>query len=256
MHPGSVIRGSRSFCAAALLFLSSFVLQAGESAFYNPLSPAIFVTPDVWPWGFTNDEGQPAGMLPRFTSRVAAIANVPVINELRPHRRATTELQSGETDFVVLFQSPVTDAAGVRVVNVVTVEILLAGVAGSRYPLTIDGLAGKSVGYIRGTYYGEAFERDREIVKVPVNSLEQAIEMLKLGRLDAMVASDQLFYHTLEAMKLAIDEFRTDTVINEQKAFLYMSRKAQNPQLFKAIRQAAVQMRENGELEEIFRLPE
>lgn len=195
-------------------------------------------------------------MLPRFTSRIAAIANVPVVNELRPHRRAITELKTGETDFVVLFQSPVTDAAGVRVANVVTVEILLAGMADSRYPLTIEGLAGRSIGYIRGTYYGEAFEHDQKIIKVPVNSLEQAIDMLKLGRLDAVVASDQAFYHTLRAMGLSVDELRSDTVINAQKAFLYMSRNARHPQLFRVIQRAALQMRENGELDEIFRLPE
>lgn len=195
-------------------------------------------------------------MLPRFTSRVAAIANVPIVNELRPHRRAITELESGETDFAVLFQSPVTDAAGVRVVNVVTVEILLAGMAGSEYPLTIDALAGGTIGYIRGTYYGEAFEHDQKVIKVPVNSLEQAIDMLKLGRLDAVVASDQAFYHTLKAMALSVDEFRSDTVINAQRAFLYMSRKARNPQLFRVIQRAALQMRENGELDQIFRLLE
>lgn len=256
MRPGSVVPGSKLFCVAALFVLLSSALRAGEDSLYDILAPAIFVTADVWPWGYTDDQGQPAGMLPRFTSRVAAVANVPVINELRPHRRAITELQSGETDFVVLFQSPVTDAAGVRVVNVVTVEILLAGMAGSEYPLTIEGLAGRSIGYIRGTYYGEAFEHDRNVNKVPVNSLEQAIDMLRLGRLDAVVASDQAYYHTLKAMKLSVDDFRSDTVINEQQAFLYMSRKAHNPQLFRVIQKAALQMRENGELDEIFRLPE
>lgn len=254
MRPGIVALGLMCFCAAALI--SPFVVQADEEALYDALTPALFVTPDVWPWGYSDEQGQPAGMLPRFASRVAAIANVPMVNELRPHRRAIAELESGETDFVVLFQSPVADAAGVHVVNLVTVEILLAGMAGSEYPLTIEALAGKSIGYIRGAYYVEAFEHDQEVIKVPVNNLHQAIHMLKLGRLDAVVASDQAFYHTLKAMELSVDEFRSDTIINAQNVLLYMSRKARNPVLFRAIQRAALQMRENGELDQIFRLPE
>lgn len=215
-----------------------------------------FATADVWPWGYLAENGNPAGTLVEFAIRVAAVANLPLTNELRPHRRAVLELASGESDFVVLFESPAAKAAGVAVEAVLSVQILMAGRAGGRYPLTIEGLAGKTVGYIRGTYYGERFQHDKGIRKIPVNGLAQAVTMLQLGRIDALVSSDQAFYRTLRDLDLSVAGFRTDVVIAEQKACLYMSRKAKHPELYYPVQKAVREMRHTGELAEIFRLPQ
>ncbi|WP_166252402.1 substrate-binding periplasmic protein [Marinobacter salicampi] len=228
----------------------SDLTTSSDEAFLN------FATPDVWPWGYLADSGSPTGTLVEFSSRVAAVANLPLLNELRPHRRAVLELTSGEADFVVLFESPAAKAAGVEVESVLSVRTLMAGRFGESYPLTINGLAGKTVGYIRGTFYEEAFQDDEHIRKIPVNGLAQAVTMLQLGRIDALVSSDQAFYHTLRDMELPIAGFRTDVVIAEQKACLYMSRKAKHPELYYPVQKAVREMRHTGELDEIFRLPQ
>lgn len=215
----------------------------------------IFATADVWPWGFRGPDDQPDGTLIRFTDRLAAIANLPLTNELRPHRRAIVELASGSVDFAVLFESPENNAIGIPVERLLTVRVIMAGRAGEDTPLSIEAMSGREVAFIRGTYYGEAFARNEQIIKVPVAGLDQALEMLKLGRVDAIVASDQALYQTLSAREIPLSQLRTDVVISEQNAHLYMSRKARYPELLEPVRQAMIQMRETGELDAIFRLP-
>lgn len=214
----------------------------------------IFATADVWPWGFPGPDGKPAGTLVRFTDRLAAIADLPLSNELRPHRRAIVELAAGSADFAVLFESPENNRIGIPVETLLTLRVIMAGRPGEDTPLSIDAMSGKEVAYIRGSYYGEAFAGNEDIIKVPVAGLDQALEMLKLGRVDAVVASDQALYRTLKARNIPRNELRTDVVIAEQRAHLYMSRKARFPELQEPVRQAMAQMRETGELDAIFRL--
>lgn len=190
-----------------------------------------------------------------MVDRLTSVADIPIQNRLRPHRRAIQELATGKADFVSLFQSPANDKVGIRVGLITRVRVLLTSLAGDNPPATIESLAGKSVGYIRGTYYGQAFEQADRIRKVPVNSLRQAVEMLQLRRIDALVSSDQALYRTLLAMNLSTNRFHTTAVIASQSAWLYMSRKTPHPELLQPVRAAMKQLRETGELADIFRLP-
>jgi polar amino acid transport system substrate-binding protein len=228
---------------------------APASSLNDRLTPIIMSSAEVWPWGFYDAGGNPSGSLVRFADRLATIANRPLLNNLRPHARVLRELTNGDVDFVTLFESPKAEAGGLAVDTVATVKILMIGRAGDTYPLTLRQLRGEMVGYIRGTYYGEAFEQDERVQKVPVADLRQAVDMLRLGRIRALVASDYAFGHTISAMGLEAGEFRQDVAIAEQKGVLYMSRQARYPELFEPVKDALQQMRETGELAEIFRPP-
>lgn len=217
---------------------------------------AVFATPQVWPWGYETDTGDPAGTISEFVDLIAAVANVPVVNSLRPHRRAVQELETGEADFITLFESPSADLAGRKVATLVITEILLAAPADQGAPQPLEQMDGESVAFIRGTYYGEAFENAGHVHKVPVNDLAQGIDMLLLGRVDAVIASDQALYHTLRAMGLSPQDFRTDTVVARQRGNLYMSRKSPRPELYEPIREAVEQLIREGEAERIFALPQ
>lgn len=241
----------------ALGMVATSMANGSSEASPDTESPhLLFVTAEVWPWGFQGPDDLPDGTLVRFTDQLAAIANVPLANQLRPHRRAIMELASGATDFAVLFESPENNLIGVPVETLLTVRVIMAGRAGEDIPLSIDSMAGREVAYIRGTYYGEAFARNQGIIKVPVDSLHQALEMLRLGRVDAIVVSDQALYRTLQTQGLDPAELRTDVVIAQQKANLYMSRKARFPELLEPVRRAVRQMRAEGKLDRIFRLPQ
>ncbi|WP_165495717.1 substrate-binding periplasmic protein [Marinobacter halodurans] len=217
--------------------------------------PAIFAIPEVWPWGFEDRYGQPDGTLVTFAHRLVAVANLPIAYELRPHRRAISELLEGTVDFVVLFESPLLDKAAIGLGTVVTTQVMLTAMSDSNFELSLDGLAGKPVAFISGTYYGEKFEQATSIRKFPVRDIFQAIEMLKLGRVSAILCSDQALYRTMQSLQLSPDRFRTRVFREGQRGILYMSRRARYPQLEGPIREALQQLERDGDLADIFRLP-
>lgn len=217
---------------------------------------AVFVIPEVWPWGYEDRHGRPDGTLVRLAHRLVSIADVPIEYELRPHRRAIAEIVRGESDFVVLFENPAISNVAVDLGTVVKTEVMLTARADSEVHLSLDGLAGQAVAFVEGTYYGEVFAQAEKIKKVPVRDVFQAIEMLKLGRVEALLCSDQALYHTLKSLDLRSQDFRIEVFRKGQEGHLYMSRKAGSPELREPLVEALKQLRQTGELDTIFRLPE
>ncbi|MCL7945074.1 transporter substrate-binding domain-containing protein [Marinobacter sp. ATCH36] len=211
-----------------------------------------FSIPDVWPWAYETDDGELQGSLIEVAERLSELTGIPVQPRLRPLRRAIVELQEGAVNFSILFQSPVLDIEAVNVSPVIQVNILLAAMAESDYPLTLRDLKGKRVAYIRGTYLGESFEGDTDVVKVPVNAISQAVDLLTLGRISAILASDHNIYRTLSSRNLDRDMLRTSQHVPGMKGTLYMSRVASRPEVARKFSAAIKQMEAGGELHRIF----
>lgn len=237
-------------CVLALVSIAGISsASAGQPAADDAVTFAI---PDVWPWAYEGNNGEPQGSLVEVAQRLSEKTGIPVIPRLRPLRRAIVELRKGDVNFSILFQNPELDMEVINVSSVTQVSILLAAMADSDYPLTLDGLKGQRVAYIRGTYLGEAFKRDTEVVKVPVNAISQAVELLSMGRISAILASDHNIYRTLSSLDLSRDLLRYREHVPGQQGTLYMSRAASRPAAARKFSIAIEQMVADGELHRIF----
>lgn len=240
-----IVRGLQ---VAVLITGSSFVFAAEPVA----EEAVTFAIPDVWPWAYEDEAGELRGSLVDVANRLSEKTGIAVIPRLRPLQRAIYELRAGAVNFSILFQNPELDVDAVNVSSVTQVNILLAAMAESDYPLSLEALKGERVAYIRGTYLGEAFERDTDVVKVPVNGISQALELLSLGRISAILASDHNIYRTLSSQNLSHDHLRYHEHVPGQKGTLYMSRVALRPEAALKFSAAIAQMDADGELHRIF----
>ncbi|PVY75494.1 ABC-type amino acid transport substrate-binding protein [Tamilnaduibacter salinus] len=214
----------------------------------------MFAITEVWPWGYENAKGRIEGTLVTLTKALEAESGISVEVTLRPHRRVMRELASGQADFVYLFQNPAADPIGVDLGPIVTTRIFLVGRPERETALTIEGLANQSVAYTRGTYYGEPFRLATDIHKVPVDDLEQGIKMLDLERVDAVLASDQLLFNTMQKAGWALGDFQLSVISHGQTGRLYMSRNAEHPEYENRMREALKTLRREGRLRDIFRV--
>ncbi|QFS87689.1 MULTISPECIES: substrate-binding periplasmic protein [unclassified Marinobacter] len=239
-----------AFLVAAAHVSANDEVASGESV--PATSPAIFAIPDVWPWGFQDDKGELQGSLITLMDRLSELSGVPVSAQLLPLRRVILDLLRGRAEFAFLFQSPDLDENAFPVDTILQLNLMLMAMRDTDFPLTLDGLAGKRVGYVRGTYLGESFKADEAVMKVPVYNIRQAIEMLMLGRISAVLASDHNIAMTIDAYGFPAEEFRLQEHVKGQKARLYMSPDSGNPEHARLLKEALQHMRDNGELQRIF----
>lgn len=235
------------------LAVCAFAVSMGPATVWgSDRDNVMFAVPDVWPWAYEDPQGRPQGSLIQVVNRLSELSGVPVEASLRPLRRALIELDSGKTNFSLLFQDPEMDARAINIGRVLQINLVLAASSDTTYPLTLSSLAGSRIGYIRGTYLGEAFQENTEVEKVPVAVISQAIEMLPLGRLSAILASDHAIMRSLHTMGIDPSELRFNVHIAEQAGALYMSRRAQRPEVAEKFRKAIAQMKSAGEFDQIF----
>ena len=242
----------------AVLFMCLAWMPAGAATDDDPEHESdqpdtvTFSLPDVRPWAYEDSDGTQKGSLVTIVRRLSELTGVPVEVRIRPQRRALIELHSGDVNFSLLYRSPAQDNQAINVAQLANVDLLLAAPANTRYILTLEALEGKRVGYTRGTYLGEAFEQNTGVQKVPVAAISQSIEMLRLGRLSAMLSSDHGILRTLQNMGLPPDLLRYARHVRGQAGVLYMSRRAQRPDVAEKFRKAILQMKQDNELDRIF----
>lgn len=230
----------------ALWFAGALPAYGDEEASVDPL---LFVTAEVWPWGYRDAEDRPAGKASDLAARLAESAGLPLDNRILPYQRVLFEFQQGEADFAILFENPELESFAINLGEVIQTVVYLVALRDSNFDLDLVSLQGKKVGHIRGTVYGNAFEQDENIVRVPVSNMVQAIDMLRRNRLDALVSSDFAFTNTLNAMKLSEDEFRIQVLTGNQAANLYMSRRPRHPEHGTLLMNALQQMKLDGDVQ-------
>lgn len=211
-----------------------------------------FTLPDVWPWAYEKPDGTIGGSLIQVVVRLSEMTGIPVKNRLRPLKRSILELRSGAANFSMLPQSPALDSEAINIGRLAQINIVLAALADTSYPLTLEALEGERIGFIGGTYLGEAFEQNEKVDKVSVGEMSQAIEMLSLGRLTALMTIDHAIVSVLKTMGLESDFLRYNIQVAGQAGALYMSREAQRPDVAEKFQKALSEMAETNELDRIF----
>lgn len=236
-------------CCAGLL---AVLLMFGGAIARAEQDSVGFSLPDVWPWAYESEEGDQQGSLVELVNRLSEVSGIPVRIKLRPLRRVIMEITNGEAGFTVLFSSPALDEQAVPVGKVIDVNLLLLARADTDHPLEMRALEGSRVAYIRGTYLGEAFEYNQDVIKVPVSSVSQAIELLKMGRVSAILASDHNILRSIQKQGLRFRDFRYRQHVAGQRATMYRSVKGSDAVHGEKFERALAEMARKGELRQLF----
>lgn len=245
---GCLLIAALALCPALAMGVQPTVEMEGAT----PRATAVFAIPEVAPWGYRSEDGEPAGVLVAITDRMAELADVPVEYRLRPPKRAVSELKTGEIDYVMLFRSPESDAAGDRVATILETRIVLTTLP-DRKAKSLEELEGKSVGYVQGTYYGEAFANAPNISRVAVNNLLHGLEMLDLGRVDALINYDAMLERVIYASDYEATDFHSEGIAEGREGLLYVSRDSPLHDYVSLFQRAIEQMQASGEIVELVR---
>jgi len=214
--------------------------------------PVVFSLADFKPWAQRTPDGGKRGLLVEMVREIHERTGLPVKAHVRPHGRALLELEDGIADFVPSWAAPGIDRIGKPVGHLVTARILVLGRAGDGPIQTLDALNGENVGYLDGTWYGQTFENNERIQKVPVKDVAHGVKLLERGRLKALICSEI-------ALPAAYDPEAPDSnglallmELTRNDGKLYMSRKSDREQARKQIEQALESMHDDGTMDDLF----
>lgn len=236
---------------AVILGLAMAIGGATPQVHAEATEPLTFSLAEVPPWAYEDDQGGSAGLLVELVEKLRDRTGLPMEYSVRPHARAALELNEGTADFAPYFDSPTANRAGEPVAELVRVRYLVVGFPGQPTVESLSDLDGQNVGYLSGTWYGEAFRDHEGFNKVEVSDVSHGVRLMRAGRLTALVASDVAIGGEYspdgdgnglqELMKLGTGVGR-----------IYQSRASDRTDAVPAIQSAMSEMAEDGTLEALF----
>lgn len=197
---------------AALLGMPLTALSAPP-----PLSLALI---ELMPWAASNADGTQAGILVDTADALSALSGARLKLRLLPYPRGALLLQRRQVDLMVALQANQLDQTAIQLAPLSMEDIIVVGRPGTALRAMSD-LKGKVVGRLRNADYAAEFAASTDIIKYDTNSYRQSVQMLRIGRLDAVIFIRSALVYTLKSMQLSMAAVGQPLLIGRTPLTLY-----------------------------------
>ncbi len=230
------------------VFLFAVIL----TPFVHASDELLISTSNVMPWGIEKAEGKHEGLLVSFADRLEKKLGQPLINKMRPYPRVLKDIELGKCDLAVLYKGALSDKIGTSLGTIVKADIIAVSLANHKPIQNLADLNGERVAHVRGAVYGPSFDKNEDIIKVPVKDMNQGLKMLIKGHVSAVVSADQSIFYGIDTLGIDPRKLKRVLTIGTAIADLYLSHKSSNQGSADDIRRALSEMINDGVLNEIF----
>ncbi len=211
----------------------------------------IFGNSQIKPWGMLID-GVPQGLLVDLERALAVETQRQHKLKLLPYARVIHSIYVGDVDMAGLFDARIDHSKLIKIAPITDTRVIIIGRAPAPAISDISELNGLTVGHMRGSKYGAVFDDADQLSKIPINTMSQALAMLKRGRIDAMAGVDQTFFWAMKQMQFSPSEFSELITISRPTVSLYMSQHSRHKPLIPLYREALHRLKEKGIIDQIF----
>ena len=229
-----------------LSFISLLLL--GTVLWAEERDPLIFYVNDQKPWGYVED-GELKGVSVTFVKLLGKAVSHPVTIEMAPYHRLLKDFEAGRMDFTMFLEDQKPNGA-VPVARLLDVDIVAVGMPGFKIEKLSD-LDGLQVGKIRGAMYSQKLVDGAQFDCVEVHSYQQAVDLLRRGRLDAVVGTPMALRYALHEMDLDSDALGEPYTLDTKTAWLYASDKSQHQDKIEPVRQTIHRFTKNQVIQKL-----
>lgn len=238
------------FIFACLLFLYSSNIHTAKAGNSETLKIATIPLP---PWGYKDKEGKPAGITYEWANEIARRLAMPSVNRIVPMKRVFKELEFGTADFSIMLRTPASEKIAVPVgyvgVDFKTVIWPRKGIHISSF----DDLKGLRLSMVRGLKVGGEFSKQKNLIIAPSIDYPHSINMIKLGRADAVVGTYQsLVYNAFKAGMAPDEYFDTPFIVAQLEGWVQVSRAYAHREGLTKITKVIEGMQQDGTFQRIF----
>lgn len=202
---------------------------------------------DQLPWAGRDAQGRLAGVVVDMARLLATASGLAIETIALPYARATAMLAGGQVDLMLAFDAGVLAGMPPPLDTIGNEDIVIVGRRGTSYR-SLDDLCGRTVGHLQRTTFLPAFAANRCIVRYEVNSYEQGLRMLAMGRLDAMLGIRSTIGYVVAQSAMNAEGFGTPLVLAQAGLALYVAPQAAAPALLARLRRASAELRQQQRL--------
>jgi len=144
-----------------------------------------------------------------------------------PYARIIHELKSGQTDVTIMFKYQELEEFVTYIAPLPSIKNVVVGLKGKKFP-SIDALQGKSIAYLRGAKFSQIIDNDPSIDKHYTKDFRKAVEMLAVGRVDAIIGPYEALLVAANEVGFSAGFLGKPLVVSERVPWLQISKKSQH----------------------------
>jgi len=225
-------------------FGASFSAISADATIASPVM-------EIDPWGLTID-GKQTGIYWELQEAIAKRAGFSPNLQIRPYVRVAKEIGDADGGFTLMTENPEIIAVANKVGLLTDLDVIVLSRVDAPIA-SISELNDKSLAIIHGTDHHQLLDGKAKIrTKAVVKSSNQQLQMLILGRVDAVLGVRQALLYDLKRMSEAKRlKVGTPLIVGQIQAFVWLSKKS--PQHWGPKLNAAIDSLSNdGTMENIF----
>ena len=183
-----------------------------------------FSTPSFAPFYFSGKNKLCKGVALGTFERISAHTNLRFEHIPYPYARILHSLKTGQLDVGLIFKNS-TLVDHVNYIGPVSKSKVVVLTNSLRSITTYADLSNlNAIAVIRSANYEHKFDNDNSLRKVPVENYAQAINMLKLGRVDGVVGSVIGLDYQLRIQSIDVNILTNAYVLGEKEWWLHLSK--------------------------------
>jgi polar amino acid transport system substrate-binding protein len=234
-------RGKKKFKAFKILlccFFTSFFVYPTETK----LTASV---PSFPPFYFVSDNEKCKGVAVTVLHKIIAKLQQSVTFMPLPYGRIIHSLEHEQLDLGLIFKNN-SIANSVEYIGPISQSKVVVLTELNQTINSYSGLTGLSaIAVIRNAKFEDRFDQDTSLNKVQVESYHQAIMMLSLGRVDAVIGSLVGLEYELRAQNLDVKRLEKAFQLGNKEWWLHLSKSASNPQLLSQLRLAVEKVQQS-----------
>lgn len=204
------------------------------------------------PLGYYDPDNKLVGMHTEVLEEIETLSGICIRKRLMPYARIWKSIENGDHDGGIVFRTPGRSNIVEYVALIETFKTVVIPQTGKKIR-TYSDLTNLIIGKTRGTRLGDIFDNDHTLTILDVTNYEQAVNMLNLGRIDAIAGSALVLSYQLSQNNIPITSIdpTNNYAIGEREQWLQLSKHSKIDVDISKLQYAVKLMIDNGTLSNI-----
>ncbi|MFD2206432.1 substrate-binding periplasmic protein [Kiloniella antarctica] len=182
----------------SILFVFLFILPFEAFANGAPLKAAV---PLEKPWSYYNDKGELEGLFVSYFKALSIELGRPILISAVPLRRVLLGMEKGNYDLSLMFREQASKGTVTLVAPTLPLDTLLIGLRGLKIKNN-SSIEGLRLAMVRGASSGSWIDENDKIKKISTSNYNQAVWLLKQGRVDAISGSYPVLENVMKKQEM------------------------------------------------------
>lgn len=205
------------------------------------------------PFVYINEKNQMAGIMVRYLNLLKQDTGIEFELVLQPYARVIAAVKRGELDMALIFKNAQLAGYADFIGPVSSSNVIVLPQAAVDLQTYEQLMLLERIAVVRSASFSKQFDEDTKINKFAVSDYRQALNLLDLGRVSAVVGSMAGIEYTMHGLGLDITQFGHPYILTQKENWIHFSTKSKHRGVINQLKAAVAKRYKKGLMYQLYK---